>query len=85
MLVVYAFIEVFFSTYGAGIALLFLYQPTALPDGFQKLAPPSTDYPQYIGLVSSIYVIVRGLDNWGKWIKGKEKRRQSPPIRNVQT
>ncbi len=67
---VYAMVEIVFGSYGAGIALLLLYKPEILPVGFQALAPSSTSYPQFIGLVSSIYVIARGIENGRPFLEG---------------
>lgn len=66
---IYAVVEMLFGIYGAGFALLLLYKPILLPTGLQALAPSSTIYSQYVGLGSSIFVTVRGLDTWFKWFR----------------
>ena len=76
---IYALIEIFFGVYGGGIALSLLYRPDLLPPAFKALAPSSTSsaYPQYVGLVSAIYVMVRGLDTWFTWIKQQPAKKPS--------
>jgi hypothetical protein len=72
----YATIEIFFGTYGAGIALMMLHAPEYLPPAFQPLAATLTWYPQYLGLGAATYVIVRGLDNLVSWLERWAKKKQ---------
>jgi len=65
---IYAVIEIYFGVLGATIALSFLYRPNSPIFEYLKLAPDGTKYFIYIGLGSSIFVMVRGLDSWFKWL-----------------
>lgn len=64
---IYAITEIYLGVIGAAVALSLLYIPNSPVFAYLKLAPDGTKYFTYISLGSSIYVIVRGLDNWFKW------------------